>query len=136
MVMSIINYAMKFFSGASTATVVCTVCGFKSVLRNCSCALMSHQSNAMKMNPRAWFNRSRIPVNAAENVTFSANDPASESTPRSELFSTAQMERYGQKLARTHKVSPDKHPYYLLKRLGDNEAVITQNCYELNAGKK
>jgi hypothetical protein len=46
------------------------------------------------------------------------------------------MERYGQKLARTHKVSPDKHPYYLLKRLGDNEAVITQNCYELNAGKK
>ncbi|MEQ0324902.1 YnfU family zinc-binding protein [Klebsiella sp. JB_Kp015] len=31
MVMSIINYAMKFFSGASTATVVCTVCGFKSV---------------------------------------------------------------------------------------------------------
>lgn len=90
----------------------------------------------MKMNPRAWFNRSRIPVNAAANVTFSANDPASESTPRSELFSTAQMERYGQKLARTHKVSPDKHPYYLLKRLGDNEAVITQNCYELNAGKK
>ncbi|HDT4625186.1 TPA: cyclic beta 1-2 glucan synthetase, partial [Klebsiella oxytoca] len=90
----------------------------------------------MKMNPRAWFNRSRIPMNAAENVTFSANDPASESTPRSELFSTVQMERYGQKLAQTHKLSPDKHPYYLLKRLGDNEAVITQNCYELNAGKK
>ena len=90
----------------------------------------------MKMNPRAWFNRSRIPMNAAENVTFSANDPASESTPRSELFSTVQMERYGQKLARTHKVSSDKHPYYLLKRLGDNEDVITQNCYELNAGKK
>ena len=90
----------------------------------------------MKMNPRAWFNRSRIPMNAAENVTFSANDPAGESSPRSELFSTVQMERYGQKLARTHKVSPDKHPYYLLKRLGDNEAVITQNCYELNAGKK
>ena len=90
----------------------------------------------MKMNPRVWFNRSRIPMNAAENVTFSANDPAGESPPRSELFSTAQMERYGQKLARTHKLSPDKNPYYLLKRLGDNEAVITQNCYELNAGKK
>lgn len=90
----------------------------------------------MKMNPRAWFNRSRILMNAAEDITFSANDPAGESSPRSELFSTAQMERYGQKLARTHKVSPDKHPYYLLKRLGDNEAVITQNCYELNAGKK
>ncbi|HIG9751056.1 TPA: GH36-type glycosyl hydrolase domain-containing protein [Escherichia coli] len=90
----------------------------------------------MKMIPRAWFNRSRIVMNAAENITFSANDPAGESSPRSELFSTVQMERYGQKLARTHKVSPDRHPYYLLKRLGDNEAVITQNCYELNAGKK
>lgn len=90
----------------------------------------------MKMIPRAWFNRSRILINAAENITFSANDPAGESSPRSELFSTVQMERYGQKLARTHKVSPDRHPYYLLKRLGDNEAVITQNCYELNAGKK
>ncbi|STW04705.1 cyclic beta 1-2 glucan synthase [Klebsiella grimontii] len=90
----------------------------------------------MKMNPRAWFNRSRILMNAAENITFSANDPAGESSLRSELFSTVQMERYGQKLARTHKVSPDKHPYHLLKRLGDNEAVITQNCYELNAGKK
>jgi hypothetical protein len=90
----------------------------------------------MKMNPRAWFSRSRITMNTAENVTFSANDPAAESNPRSELFSTAQMERFGQKLARTHKLSPDKLPYYLLKRLGDNEAVITQNCYELNAGKK
>ena len=88
------------------------------------------------MNPRAWFNRSHISMNATESVTFSANDPAGESSPRSELFSTVQMERYGQKLARTHKVSPDRHPYYLLKRLGDNEAVITQNCYELNAGKK
>ncbi len=54
----------------------------------------------MKMNPRAWFNRSRILMNTAENITFSANDPAGESSPRSELFSTAQMERYGQKLAR------------------------------------
>ncbi len=69
----------------------------------------------MKMNPRAWFNRSHIPMNATESVTFSANDPAGESTLQSELFSTAQMERYGQKLARTHKLSPDKHPYYLLK---------------------
>ena len=98
--------------------------------------LTLHQSNAMKMNPRAWFNRSHIPMNATESVTFSANDPAGESTLQSELFSTAQMERYGQKLARTHKLSPDKHPYYLLKRLGENEAIITQSCYEFNAGKK
>jgi cellobiose phosphorylase len=46
------------------------------------------------------------------------------------------MERYGQKLARSHKLSPDRQPYYLLKRLGDNETIITQNCYLLNAGKK
>lgn len=90
----------------------------------------------MKMKTWAWFDRSRIPMNGTENVTFSANDPAGENNPRSELFSTAQMERYGQKLARTHKLSPDKPPYYLLKRLGDNEAVITQNCYALNFGKK
>ena len=92
----------------------------------------------MKMNPRAWFSRSRILTNTSGHVSFPANDPTADNNNnlRSELFSTPQMERYGQKLARTHKLSPDKLPYYLLKRLGDNEAVITQNCYELNAGKK
>ncbi|MGA4520439.1 YnfU family zinc-binding protein [Citrobacter portucalensis] len=30
MVMSIINYAMKLFTNASTATAVCPVCGLKS----------------------------------------------------------------------------------------------------------
>lgn len=90
----------------------------------------------MKMNPRAWFNRSRITTNTTGRVTFPANDPVGENNLRAELFSTAQMERYGQKLAHTHRLSPDKLPYYLLKRLGNNEAAITQNCYEINAGKK
>ena len=90
----------------------------------------------MKMNPRAWFNRPHIPTNASGGVTFPANEPVGENNLRSEIFSTAQMERYGQKLARTHKLSPHKRPYYLLKRLGDNETVITRNCYELNAGNK
>ena len=90
----------------------------------------------MKMNPRAWFNRPHIPKNASGGVTFPANEPVGENNLRSEIFSTAQMERYGQKLARTHKLSPHKRPYYLLKRLGDNETVITRNCYELNAGNK
>ncbi|WP_340689377.1 YnfU family zinc-binding protein [Klebsiella oxytoca] len=31
MVMSVINYAMKFFSSATTATAACPVCGLKSV---------------------------------------------------------------------------------------------------------
>ncbi|WP_319636982.1 YnfU family zinc-binding protein [Kosakonia oryzae] len=30
MIMSIIDYAMKLFSGASTATAACPVCGLKS----------------------------------------------------------------------------------------------------------
>ena len=90
----------------------------------------------MKMNPRTWFNRSQLPVQVAGYVTFPANYADDESSQRSELFSNAQMERYGKILAHTHKLSPDKLPYYLLKRLADNEAVITQNCYELNAGIK
>ncbi|WP_312061843.1 GH36-type glycosyl hydrolase domain-containing protein [Pantoea septica] len=90
----------------------------------------------MKMNPRAWLSRSRTPTNGPGYVTFPANDPAGENNLRSELFSMIQLERYGQKLARTHKLSPEKLPYYLLKRLGNNEVEITKNCYELNAGKK
>lgn len=86
----------------------------------------------MKMNPKAWLSRTRAQPPAAGLVPFPANDP----TVESELFSTPQMERYGQKLARSHKLSPDRQPYYLLKRLGDNETIITQNCYLLNAGKK
>nr|WP_246859698.1 glucoamylase family protein [Dickeya oryzae] len=43
------------------------------------------------------------------------------------------MERYGQKLAHSHKLSPTRQPYYLLQRLKDNEAMITRNCYVLNA---
>ncbi|MEQ6277153.1 GH36-type glycosyl hydrolase domain-containing protein [Kluyvera huaxiensis] len=90
----------------------------------------------MKMNPRAWFNRSFILTKKSGKVPFPANDPTGDNSLRSELFSTPQMERYGQKLARTHKLSPGKLPYYLLKRLEDNELAITQICYELNAGKK
>ncbi len=90
----------------------------------------------MKINPGAWFRRARIMTKAPGRASFSSNDPMGENIPRPELFSTPQLERYGQKLAHTHKLSPDKMPYYLLKRLSDNEAVITQNCYTLNAGKK
>jgi len=90
----------------------------------------------MKINPRAWLRRPRPLTQAPGWAPFPVNDPVGEIPLRPELFSMPQMERYGQKLARTHKISPDKLPYYLLKRLGDNEAAITQNCYELNARKK
>ncbi|WP_447858344.1 GH36-type glycosyl hydrolase domain-containing protein [Enterobacter ludwigii] len=90
----------------------------------------------MNINPRAWLRRPRPLTQTPGWAPFPVNDPAGEIPLRPELFSTPQMERYGQKLARTHKISPDKLPYYLLKRLGENEAVITQNCYELNARKK
>lgn len=89
----------------------------------------------MKMNPRAWFSRAHPFTKIHGREPFPANDPTGENSLRPELFSALQMERYGQKLAHTHKLSPDKLPYYLLKRLGDNEAVITHNCYALNAGK-
>jgi len=89
----------------------------------------------MKMSLKSWRSRSRSlpPVNVS---ALKGHEPVPENSLQAELFSTAQMARYGQKLARSHKLSPDKLPYYLLKRLDDNEAVITQNCYDLNAGKK
>ncbi|MGR2856888.1 cyclic beta 1-2 glucan synthetase [Erwinia sp. 1181_3] len=57
---------------------------------------------------------------------------AMDSVIKAELFSAAQMAHFGQKLARSHRLSPDKIPWYLLKRLDDNESVIAQNCYLLN----
>lgn len=90
----------------------------------------------MKIKANAWFKRPRILTKTSDLVPLAANEPTGESSLRPELFSTPQLERYVHKLARTHQLSPDKLPYYLLKRLSDNEAVITQNCYELNASKK
>ncbi len=89
----------------------------------------------MKMNLKKWRSGSRsLPPALAPALL--GHEPAAENSFKAELFSTAQMARYGQKLARSHKLSPNKLPYYLLKRLDDNETVITQNCYVLNAGKK
>ncbi|MRS88758.1 cyclic beta 1-2 glucan synthetase [Enterobacteriaceae bacterium RIT714] len=91
----------------------------------------------MNMNLKKWRSRSRsLPPTPELLPPLQASESSVENSFKAELFSTAQMERYGQKLARSHKLSPDKLPYYLLKRLDNNEAVITQNCYVLNAGKK
>lgn len=53
-----------------------------------------------------------------------------------ELFSADQMERYGEKLAQSHKLSSKKAPYYLLKRLAANETLLTRNCHILSTGEK
>ncbi|HEJ9094514.1 TPA: glucoamylase family protein [Serratia odorifera] len=55
---------------------------------------------------------------------------------KAELFSVDQMERYGQRLARSHKLATRKSPYYLLKRLDDNERVLAESCHQLSNGKK
>ncbi len=89
----------------------------------------------MKINVKQWFTtKSQKPQ--PERPLWQSGESANDNTIRAELFSTIQMERYGQKLARSHKLSPEKMPYYLLKRLEDNEAIITRNCYLLNAGDK
>ncbi|GDX03896.1 GH36-type glycosyl hydrolase domain-containing protein [Buttiauxella sp. A111] len=90
----------------------------------------------MKLNFKPWFTSSKPRELHPETPGWLSAGPANESPIKAELFSAAQMERYGQKLARSHKLSPAKMPYYLLKRLEDNEAIITRNCYLLNAGEK
>ncbi|MBO1503984.1 cyclic beta 1-2 glucan synthetase [Serratia proteamaculans] len=57
-------------------------------------------------------------------------------TIKAELFSVDQMERYGQRLARSHKLATRKTPYYLLKRLDDNERILAESCHQLSNGKK
>ncbi|MFC0225400.1 GH36-type glycosyl hydrolase domain-containing protein [Serratia aquatilis] len=55
---------------------------------------------------------------------------------KAELFSVDQMERYGQRLARSHKLATRKTPYYLLKRLDNNEEILAECCLLLSNGKK
>lgn len=50
---------------------------------------------------------------------------ANEKSPfRSELFSSGQMQQYAVKLAKSHKLTNDKYPEQLLKRLAENEEVL------------
>ncbi|WON78939.1 cyclic beta 1-2 glucan synthetase [Serratia sp. UGAL515B_01] len=46
------------------------------------------------------------------------------------------MERYGERLARSHKLATRKTPYFLLKRLDNNEKVLAECCLLLSKGKK
>ncbi|MCT4715459.1 cyclic beta 1-2 glucan synthetase [Enterobacteriaceae bacterium H18W14] len=90
----------------------------------------------MKIKVKQWFTPNKPKELRSDLRPWPGGASANDSAIKAELFSTAQMERYGQKLAQSHKLSPARMPYYLLKRLEDNEAVITRNCYLLNAGDK
>jgi len=91
----------------------------------------------MKIKMTPWLAKSFASLARRTTKSLQADDaPANEHTLKAEIFSTLQMELYGQKLARSHRLSPETQPYYLLKRLGDNEAVITRNCSLLNGADK
>jgi cellobiose phosphorylase len=93
-------------------------------------------SNSMKINIKKWVT-ARKSLKKPPEIICGSDTGSPDGIPiKAELFSAEQMERYGQKLAHSHKLSSKKLPYYLLKRLEDNESVITSNCYLLNAGDK
>jgi len=48
---------------------------------------------------------------------------------RQELFSSEQMEKHGLFLAKRHKITSTKQPDRLLKRLSDNEQILSE-CYK------
>ena len=54
----------------------------------------------------------------------STADFQNEEPLRAELFSSYQMERFGKKLASSHKLSTKPAKDHLLKRLADNEVVL------------
>ncbi|OMQ22880.1 GH36-type glycosyl hydrolase domain-containing protein [Serratia oryzae] len=90
----------------------------------------------MKINFNRWFSRKpKLPLAAKERQP-ATDKRRDEATINAELFSIDQMERYGQKLARSHKLASKKTPYFLLKRLDDNEAVLTHSCHLLSTGGK
>src|ERR1043165_8744765 len=62
---------------------------------------------------------------------FQENNPTQKYTNeepplRAELFNLEQMRQYARELAAFHKLSTEKNPDWLLKRLADNEKVLTK----------
>jgi cyclic beta-1,2-glucan synthetase len=84
----------------------------------------------------SWFKSKGAPPASPATRRHRASALAQSSPIRAELFSADQMERYGGKLALSHKLSKKKLPYYLLKRLDDNEKVLTRSCLILSSGEK
>lgn len=53
-----------------------------------------------------------------------------------DIFSEAEMERYGERMSRTHRLSEGKKSYNLLQRLAENEKSLIRNAEILSAGDK
>jgi len=80
----------------------------------------------------SWFKKDNTP----SSLHHRPRESEPSSPMRAELFSADQMERYGEKLALSHKLSSKKHSYNLLKRLKDNEKMLTRSCLTISSGKK
>ncbi len=89
----------------------------------------------MKLDLMLWF-KSKFPSLLSSKESSKFQDGRPDVAIKAELFSVDQMERYGQKLARSHKISHGKTPYYLLNRLAENEIVLTNSCHILSNGDK
>ncbi len=87
----------------------------------------------VKINLSTWFSReSELPSDH-----FPLFPPEGlYQAQRPELFSAEQMESYGEKLAKTHKLSGGKWSYRLLQQLADNELSLTQSAAILSEGDK
>lgn len=88
----------------------------------------------MKMAFVQWIKNRRDPQ-ASQGIITKTNKDLHQVVPiAAEIFSVDQMERYGEKLAQSHKLSTRKAPYYLLNRLTESEKLLSENCNILSAG--
>lgn len=88
----------------------------------------------MKMAFVQWIRNRRDPQ-VSQGIINKTNKDLHQVVPiAAEIFSVDQMERYGEKLAQSHKLSTRKAPYYLLNRLTESEKLLSENCNILSAG--
>ncbi|WP_369699984.1 GH36-type glycosyl hydrolase domain-containing protein [Serratia sp. M24T3] len=88
----------------------------------------------MKMAFVQWIKNLRDPQASQGTVTRTNKDTHQVVPIAAEIFSVDQMERYGERLAQSHKLSTRKAPYYLLNRLTESEKLLSDNCNILSAG--
>ncbi|MFP1839459.1 GH36-type glycosyl hydrolase domain-containing protein [Lonsdalea quercina] len=89
----------------------------------------------MNKNFLAWFKSEPRPTFPVKGPMLKPGEHP-DTTIKAELFSADQMERYGRKLARSHKLTQENAPYYLLKNLAEHETVLTRSCDVINASDK
>jgi cellobiose phosphorylase len=80
-------------------------------------------------------NSSALPATARGSNDFLDENQIYQ-TNRRDVFSEKQMEKYGERLAKTHQLSTAKKSYKLLQRLSDNEQVLIKSAEILSSGDK